>query len=104
MHGTVFVPTQTPAWQMSVCVHAFPSLQGVPLVARAWEHAPVEVLHTPTWQASDAVQVTGFEPVQTPAWQVSVCVHAFPSLHVVPFVFAGFEHPVAGLHVPALWH
>jgi len=28
--------------------------------------------------------VTGFAPVQTPAWQVSVCVQALPSLHDVP--------------------
>jgi len=32
-------------------------------------------------------------------------VHAFPSLHVVPFGAAGFAHaPVDGLHVPAVWH
>jgi hypothetical protein len=43
--------------------------------------------------------------VHVPLWQESVCVHAFPSLHVVPFATAGFEHcPVAGLHVPAAWH
>jgi hypothetical protein len=30
------------------------------------------------------VQTTGFEPAQTPAWQVSLCVHALPSLHAVP--------------------
>jgi hypothetical protein len=41
-------------------------------------------------------------PVQTPAWQVSFCVHVLPSLHVVPFGAAGFEQaPVAWLHVPA---
>jgi hypothetical protein len=28
--------------------------------------------------------VTGLPPVQTPAWHVSVCVHAFPSLHAGP--------------------
>ena len=51
------------------------------------------------------VQVTGLRPVHAPAWHVSVCVHALPSLHAVPFVAAGFEHaPVAGLHVPATWH
>jgi len=48
--------------------------------------------------------MTGF-PVHVPPWQVSVCVHASPSLQVVPSAFAGFEHwPVAGLHVPATWH
>ena len=43
--------------------------------------------------------------MQAPAWQVSICVHAFPSLHVAPFVLAGFEHvPELGSHVPATWH
>ena len=32
-------------------------------------------------------------------------MHAFPSLHDVPLVAAGFEQtPVDVLHVPALWH
>jgi hypothetical protein len=45
------------------------------------------------------------EPLQTPAWQVSVCVHALPSLHELPFVFAGLEQtPELGSQVPALWH
>ena len=36
---------------------------------------------------------------------MSVCVHALPSLQVVPFGKAGFEHaPVAVLQVPAAWH
>jgi hypothetical protein len=51
------------------------------------------------------VQTTGFEPTHTPDWHVSVCVQALPSLQVVPFVALGFEQtPVAGLHVPAVWH
>jgi len=51
------------------------------------------------------VQVTGLAPVQTPVWQVSACVHALPSLHVVPSAFDGFEQvPVDGLQVPAVWH
>ena len=46
---------------------------------------------------------TGFAPVQVPDWQVSVCVHALPSLQDVPFGFDGFEHwPLPLLHVPAL--
>jgi hypothetical protein len=51
------------------------------------------------------VQITGFAPVHVPAWQVSVWVHASPSLQAVPFAAAGFEHwPVAGSQVPATWH
>jgi len=40
-----------------------------------------------------------------PAWHVSVCVQALPSLHAVPFGALGFEQvPVAGSQVPAMWH
>ena len=47
----------------------------------------------------------GLLPVQRPLWQVSVCVHAFWSLHPLPSDFAGFEQlPSDGLHVPATWH
>ena len=43
--------------------------------------------------------------MQVPAWHVSFCVQAFPSLHVVPFAAVGFEQtPVDGLHDPAVWH
>ena len=67
---------------------------------------PVPGSHTPAlWQRSDAVHTTAGPPWQTPAWQLSFVVHPFPSLQAVPFVFAGFEQtPVAGSHVPALWH
>jgi hypothetical protein len=52
-----------------------------------------------------AVQTTGFDPVQTPAWQVSVRVQALPSLHGLPSAFAGSPHlPVAVSQVPTLWH
>ncbi len=51
------------------------------------------------------MHVTGFEPVQVPDWHESVCVHALPSLQVVPFVATGFEQaPLLGLHVPTTWH
>jgi hypothetical protein len=36
---------------------------------------------------------------------VSLWVQALPSLQLVPFGFAGFEHcPLPGSQVPALWH
>src|SRR5438094_8049152 len=58
-----------------------------------------------SWHWSEAVQTTGFEPVQVPLWQVSVCVQALPSLHAVPLLAFGLEHwPVAVLQVPATWH
>ena len=36
------LPTQTPAWQVSVWVHALPSLHAVPLVTGVWVHVPAE--------------------------------------------------------------
>jgi len=51
-------------------VHALPSLQVVPFEAVGFEHVPVVGLHVPTtWHWSLAVQLTGLEPVQTPAAQ-----------------------------------
>jgi hypothetical protein len=99
-------PVQVPAWQVSVCVQAFPSLHDDPSVLVGFEHTPVLVLQVPAvWHWSGAAQVTGLAPVHVPAWQVSVCVHALPSLHEVPLTFAGFEHtPVLVLQVPAVWH
>ena len=103
---TGFVPVHVPLWQESLCVHALPSLHAVPFVATGFEHAPVLGLQVPAaWHWSLAVQVTGFAPVHAPFWHESLCVHALPSLHAVPFVATGFEHaPVLGLHVPAVWH
>jgi hypothetical protein len=84
---------QVPAWQVSVRVHAFPSLHAAPFAFAGFEHCPVVLSHEPArWHWSLAVQVTGLVPVHDPAWQVSVRVHPFPSLHAVPLAFAGFEH------------
>jgi hypothetical protein len=106
VHVTGFDPVHVPFWQLSLCVHALPSLQVVPLAATGFEHAPVLGLHVPAvWHASLAAHVTGLDPVHTPAWHVSVFVHALPSLHDVPFAATGFEQaPLVGSHVPATWH
>jgi hypothetical protein len=103
---TGLLPTHTPAWHVSVRVHPFPSVHAVPFATAGFVHAPVAGSQVPTaWHGSLAVQVTGVLPVHTPAWHVSVCVHAFPSVHAVPFAAVGFEQaPVAGMHVPAVWH
>src|SRR2546425_114769 len=100
---TGLAPVQTPVWHVSVCVHPLPSLHAVPLAALGFEQVPVAGLHVPaTWHWSLAVHVTGLAPVHTPERQVSVCVHALPSLHDVPLAAFGFEQvPVAGSHVPA---
>src|SRR5438093_702119 len=102
----VLPPWQTPATHRSAVVHALPSSQSVPLGLGGVEHTPESGLHVPaSWHWSCAVHTTGFAPEHTPPWHVSVCVHAFPSVHAVPFPLAGFEHaPVAGLQVPASWH
>jgi len=70
---TGFDPEQVPAWQLSLCVQAFPSLQLVPSGSAGFEQAPVAGLQLPAeWHWSDAVQITGFEPMHFPAWQVSL--------------------------------
>ncbi len=56
-----------PAWQVSVSVQAFPSLQAVPSGPAGFEQTPVAGSHVPaTWHASDGVQTTGLEPTQAP--------------------------------------
>ena len=95
----------TPPWHVSLWVQASPSLHAAPSTFGGLEQAPVAGSHTPAaWQTLGIGQTTAFWPVQTPPWQVSVCVQALPSLHAVAFGFAGFEQPVTGSHVPTLWH
>lgn len=66
--------------QASPSLHCLPELVG-------FEQTPVVVLQVPTsWHWSLAVQMTGLAPTQTPAWQMSLWVQAFPSLHGVPGV------------------
>jgi hypothetical protein len=83
-----------------------PSLHADPFVLAGFEQAPLTASQVPgSWHWSDAVQVLGVPGLHAPARQVSLCVQAFPSLHVVPLAATGFEHtPVDGLHVPAVWH
>src|SRR5262245_44048141 len=42
------------------------------------------------------------EPLLPPSLQTP-CTHTPPG-HGLPLGFSGFEHPVAGSHVPASWH
>ena len=87
-------------------MHASPSLQPLPFAFSGFEQVPLVGLQVPaTWHWSLAKQTTGFAPVQTPVWQVSLCVQALPSLQVLPFALSGFEQvPCAGSQVPATWH
>ena len=101
-----FAPVQAPASQVSLCVQALPSLQAAPFGFAGFEQVPVLRSQVPArWHWSLAVQATGFDPVQVPVWQLSLCVQALPSLQAVPFAFAGFEQvPVLRSQVPARWH
>jgi hypothetical protein len=92
-------PVHVPFSHASVCVHAFPSLQLVPFVAVGFEQAPVLESHVPaTWQESLAVHVTGFDPVQAPAWHAYVCSQRFVPVQVVPFADAVWLHVPSPLH------
>ena len=99
-----------PLWQpplashVSLPLHAFPSEHDVPAAAAGVLHVPVDVLQVPaTWQASAAAQTTAAPPAHVPAWQLSPCVHAFPSEHEVPSALLGWEHvPVLTSHVPGM--
>src|SRR5688572_30723013 len=77
----------------------------MPSGAAGFEHAPVAGLQVPAmWHWSSAVQITGIAPTHTPAWQVSDCVHALPSLHSKPSTFAVSTHwPVTESHAET-WH
>src|SRR5438552_3558169 len=106
VHTTGFAPTQAPAWQVSVCVHALASLQLVPLGLAGLLQAPDAGLQAPAvWHWSAAVHTTGFAPTQVPAGQVSFRVQGFSSLQLVPLGLAGLlQAPDAGLQAPAVWH
>lgn len=92
--------TQTPAWHVSFWVQASPSLHGEPLALAGLEHTPVAGLQVPaSWHWSGKAHVTALAPTQAPAWQVSACVHALLSLHIVPFAAGAATHtPMPALH------
>src|SRR5947208_163825 len=105
VHTTGLAPTQAPAWQVSLCVHALASLQLVPLGLAGLLQTPVAGSQVPAvWHWLAAVHTTGLAPTQAPAWQVSVCVQALPSSHGAPLSLAGLlQTPDAGLQAPARW-
>jgi hypothetical protein len=106
VHATGFEPAHAPLWQVYVWLHGFVPVQVAPSLAAGFEHCPLAGSQVPaTWHASLAVQVTRLAPVHVPARQVSLCVHALPSVHAVPSEALGLEHvPELGSHVPAMWH
>jgi hypothetical protein len=95
--------TQAPlASQVSGPLQALPSPHDVPASTGVCV-APVAALHASVVQGLPSSTATWAPLAQVPAWQVSFCVQASPSVQVVPSAFAGFEHaPVAESQVPAL--
>src|SRR2546428_521433 len=84
-----------PAWHVSAPLHTFPSLHEAPFAAaESCQHgtgADVAVGRRMT-----SMQFGSVPGVQTPACIVSVPLHAFPSLHDVPFATAGCWQPATG--------
>jgi hypothetical protein len=88
VHVTGFEPVHVPPWHEEACVQALPSSQPVPSGAFGVVHPPVAGLHVPaSLHVVAPPHETGLLPVHTPAWQLSVCVQAFWSLHAVPVSF-----------------
>lgn len=102
-HDTGAPGAQLPITHASAIVHASPSSQVVPSALAGVEHVPVARSHAPaSWHWSRGGHVTGIIPVQTPPWQVSVCVHASESLHPAPSIWFGFvQTPVIVSQTPA---
>src|SRR2546425_1172573 len=105
MQTTGFEPVQTPAWQVSVCVQALPSLQAVPSAAGGFEQIGRASCRERAKISGVAVSLKKkIEAVQETGWPGAVGVHALPALQSGPSVAGGFEQkPVAGSHVPAAW-
>jgi hypothetical protein len=92
-HTTGVPPIHAPLpLQVSAPLQALPSPHEVPTGAGGFEQAPVAWSHVPaTWQASDAVQVTGVPARHAPLpLQVSLPLQALPSPHDVPAGAGGF--------------
>jgi hypothetical protein len=85
-------------------VQTLPSLHAVLSALAGLEHLPVAESQAPAlWHWSVAVQTTGSTPLHTPPWQVSVWVHALPSLQAVPLGLGDASHlPVEALQLGAL--
>src|SRR5439155_54734 len=106
VHTTGLAPTQAPAGQVSVCVHADGKRVVEGMGVAGWLQGPVAGSQAPAvgrWSA--AVHTTGFRRTQAPAWEWSFCVRALESLQRVPLGLAGLlQAPDAGLQTPAAWH
>jgi hypothetical protein len=89
---------QVPVWQVSVPLQALPSPQDVPFVTLTFRHPSVASQESAV-QGLPSSQLGIAPGEQVPAWQVSVPLHALPSLQDVPFPTAVCAHPVTGSQV-----
>lgn len=97
---------QTPASQVSFCVHGLPSSHAAVPGFGMFVQTPVCGSHLPgTWHVSKAVHDTALPPVQTPAWHVSSWVHSSPSSQAAPSALTGSVQVfVLGSQMPGSWH
>jgi hypothetical protein len=92
------------ALHVSAPLHVLPSVHDVPAATGVCV-TPPEGVHASVVHGLLSSVATLPVPVHVPAWQVSVAVHALPSLHDAPSALAGLEQlPVAVSQVPAVWH
>src|SRR5207244_13195120 len=77
------VPPHVPPVQTSFFVHSVPSLHAVPSDLSAYEQVPSPLQVPASWHWSGGAQVKAV-PAHVPPVQTSFCVHAVPSLQVVP--------------------
>jgi hypothetical protein len=100
---TTCVPAvQVPDWHVSIPLHNVESLQAVPFITGVCATPPIAVHESAVHGFMSSIGICPV-PIHVPVWQVSLGVHVLLSLHIVPFVFGGFEQaPFAGLQTPAL--
>src|SRR5207244_2690981 len=94
-------PTHNPPEQVSLVVHALPSLHGNVLFVLTH---PTAGLQLSSVQPLPSLQLGGAPPAHDPPEQVSFVVHALPSLH--GSVLFACSHPLVGLQlsfVQVLW-
>src|SRR5437870_13749641 len=89
---------QLPFWHVSLPLHTLASLHEVPfgttVCLQPATGSQVSVVH-----GLASAQVSAVPAVHTPAWHVSVPLHAFPSLHEVRSDAGRCWQPATGWHV-----
>jgi hypothetical protein len=86
-------PTHFPPEHVSLVVHAFPSSQGIALLACLH---PTAVSQKSVVQTLPSSQLGAAPPTHVPPEHLSLVVHSFPSSH--PVVLLVFTQPATGSH------